>query len=165
SEAAVGDYRRALNGRYAQEYEKYKDSHAAYSLLSLLNPLWWLGALLGVDVNPQMLAVARRVAPTVDWREGDAGALPLRDGEQFDVVLCQQGFQFFQDQAEAVALMVERMASMPDMALHARAHQGLIQRFGRFPGRNEALARANTPEEERFLQEGGYGALIRSIKP
>ncbi len=55
----------------------------------------------GVDVNPQMLAVARRLAPKVDWREGDAVALPLRDGERFHVVLCQQGFQFFPDRAAA----------------------------------------------------------------
>jgi ubiquinone/menaquinone biosynthesis C-methylase UbiE len=59
------------------------------------------GTVVGVDVNPQMLAVARRVAPTIDWREGDAAALPLRKGEQFDVVLSQQGFQFFADRAAA----------------------------------------------------------------
>jgi ubiquinone/menaquinone biosynthesis C-methylase UbiE len=57
------------------------------------------GRVVGVDLNPQMLAVARRVAPTIDWREGDASALPLGGNEQFDVVLCQQGFQFFQDRA------------------------------------------------------------------
>jgi ubiquinone/menaquinone biosynthesis C-methylase UbiE len=59
------------------------------------------GTVVGVDVNAGMLAVARRVAPSVDWREGDAGALPLREGEAFDVVLCQQGFQFFPDRAAA----------------------------------------------------------------
>jgi ubiquinone/menaquinone biosynthesis C-methylase UbiE len=63
------------------------------------------GRVVGVDVNPRMLAVARRVAPTIDWREGDAGALPLGDDEQFDVVLCQQGFQFFQDPAAAARQM------------------------------------------------------------
>ncbi|HEX5132856.1 MAG TPA: methyltransferase domain-containing protein [Candidatus Krumholzibacteria bacterium] len=63
------------------------------------------GNVVGVDLNPQMLAVARRVAPTIDWREGDAGTLPLRDGEAFDVVLCQQGFQFFPDRAAAARQM------------------------------------------------------------
>lgn len=57
------------------------------------------GTVVGVDLNPQMLAVARRLAPTIDWREGDANVLPLRDEEEFDVVLCQQGFQFFPDRA------------------------------------------------------------------
>ncbi|CDM64704.1 class I SAM-dependent methyltransferase [Pyrinomonas methylaliphatogenes] len=63
------------------------------------------GTVVGVDVNPQMLAVARSLAPAIDWREGDAGALPLRDGEAFDVVMCQQGFQFFPDRATAAREM------------------------------------------------------------
>jgi len=63
--------------------------------------------VVGVDANSEMLAVARRVAPEVDWRQGDAVALPLRDGERFDVVLCQQGFQFFSDHA-AAALQMHR---------------------------------------------------------
>ena len=63
------------------------------------------GTVVGVDLNPHMLAVARRLAPTIDWREGDAAALPLRDGERFDVVLCQQGCQFFADQAAAARQM------------------------------------------------------------
>ena len=63
------------------------------------------GRVVGVDVNPQMLAVAHRVAPAIDWRECDAGALPLGNDEQFDVVLCQQGFQFFKDRAAAARQM------------------------------------------------------------
>lgn len=38
---------------------------------------------------------------------------------------------------------------------YARAHQEVIERFGRFPHRNAALGRASTPEEERYLAEGG----------
>jgi SAM-dependent methyltransferase len=63
------------------------------------------GTVVGVDTNPQMLAVARRVAPTIDWREGDTAALPLREAERFHVVVCQQGFQFFHDQAGAAREM------------------------------------------------------------
>jgi ubiquinone/menaquinone biosynthesis C-methylase UbiE len=59
------------------------------------------GSVIGIDVNPQMLAVARRVAPTIDWREGDAASLPLGDNEKVDAVLCQQGFQFFADRPAA----------------------------------------------------------------
>ena len=68
------------------------------------------GTVVGLDLNSQMLAVARRVAPAIDWREGDAGALPLRDEEQFDVVLCQQGFQFFPDPAAAARQMRRALA-------------------------------------------------------
>jgi ubiquinone/menaquinone biosynthesis C-methylase UbiE len=68
------------------------------------------GKVVGVDVNPQMLAVARRMAPTIEWREGDAAAIPLRVEEQFDVVLCQQGFQFFPDQGAAARQMFHALA-------------------------------------------------------
>lgn len=63
------------------------------------------GYVVGIDISPDMLAVARSVAPGIDWREGDAAALPLRDGEQFDVVVCQQGLQFFPDKPAAAAQM------------------------------------------------------------
>lgn len=35
-------------------------------------------------------------------------------------------------------------------------HLEIIQRFGRFPHRNVSLARQTTPEEQAFLDEGGF---------
>jgi ubiquinone/menaquinone biosynthesis C-methylase UbiE len=61
--------------------------------------------IVGIDISPAMLEVARSAAPSIDWRQGSADALPLRDGEQFDVVICQQGLQFFPNKAAAVAQM------------------------------------------------------------
>ena len=42
----------------------------------------------GLDRNEGMLAVARRVRPQIDWRQGDASALPFADNS-FDVVVSQ----------------------------------------------------------------------------
>jgi uncharacterized protein (DUF924 family) len=39
---------------------------------------------------------------------------------------------------------------------YARHHRDIVQRFGRFPHRNAVLGRTSTPEEERFLAEGGF---------
>jgi ubiquinone/menaquinone biosynthesis C-methylase UbiE len=61
--------------------------------------------VVGIDVSPDMLAVARAVAPDIDWREGHAGAFPLRGAEQFDVLVCQQGLQFFTDKPGAIGEM------------------------------------------------------------
>lgn len=63
------------------------------------------GSIVGVDVSPDMLSVAKAVAPGIDWREGSALDLPLRDSERFDVVVCQQGMQFFPDKARAATQM------------------------------------------------------------
>lgn len=68
------------------------------------------------------------------------------------------------DQALAVALLTGRVASDPELGLHARAHQHIITRFGRFPTRNAALGRQNTPEEEIFLAQGGYTAVVNALK-
>ena len=38
---------------------------------------------------------------------------------------------------------------------YAIAHKEVIDRFGRFPHRNDALGRTSTPEEEAFLKEPG----------
>ncbi len=59
------------------------------------------GAVTGLDVNPGMLAVARRHAEDVDWREARAEALPFEDG-RFDAVLCQFGLMFFDDRVAAL---------------------------------------------------------------
>jgi uncharacterized protein (DUF924 family) len=38
----------------------------------------------------------------------------------------------------------------------AVVHREIIERFGRFPHRNPVLGRAMTPEEQAFLDEGGF---------
>src|SRR5690242_8130650 len=43
------------------------------------------GVVVGVDVSPDMLAVARAAAPQIDWRQGNAMSLPLVEKEEFDV--------------------------------------------------------------------------------
>lgn len=68
------------------------------------------GHVVGIDISPDMLAVARAVALGIEWREGNASALPLKDGEQFDVVACQQGLQFFPDKPAAAAQMRRALA-------------------------------------------------------
>lgn len=65
------------------------------------------------------------------------------------------------DQDRCVALFTARMPG--DNLLHARAHREVIRRFRRFPFRNAALGRANTPEEVAFLEQGGYGAIVRAL--
>jgi len=66
--------------------------------------------IVAVDAAPPMLAVARSVDPTIDWREGNAALLPVGEGERFSILTCHQGLQFFPDKAAAVREMRRVMA-------------------------------------------------------
>jgi SAM-dependent methyltransferase len=59
------------------------------------------GIVAGLDPNPGMLEVARRLAPTLEWRQGVAESLPFGD-QSFDAVVSQFGFMFFDDRREAL---------------------------------------------------------------
>lgn len=73
--------------------------------------------VVGVDLSAEMLAVARALAPDIDWREGNAVDLPLRNGERFSVVVCQQGLQFVADKAAAAAQMRRALAGNGRLAV------------------------------------------------
>jgi SAM-dependent methyltransferase len=62
------------------------------------------GTVTGLDRNDGMLAVARRKAPEIEWRQGQAEALPFPDG-RFDAVVSQFGLMFFEDRVLALAEM------------------------------------------------------------
>jgi ubiquinone/menaquinone biosynthesis C-methylase UbiE len=61
--------------------------------------------IVGVDVAQAMLAVARTVDPTIDWREGNAVSLPVIAREHFTVLTCHQGLQFMPDKPAAIREM------------------------------------------------------------
>jgi uncharacterized protein (DUF924 family) len=58
------------------------------------------------------------------------------------------------DQERAVALV--GTLGKPDLTRWSELHADVIRRFGRFPHRNSALGRASTPEEQAFLDAGGF---------
>jgi len=62
------------------------------------------GAVLGLDANPQMLAVARRKHAAIEWHEGRAESLPFADAS-FDAVVSQFGMMFFDDRVAALREM------------------------------------------------------------
>lgn len=65
-----------------------------------------VGKVVGIDINPIMLNMARRCSTgrNIEWKEGSALSLPFPDGS-FDLVICQQGLQFMPDRNKAVREM------------------------------------------------------------
>jgi ubiquinone/menaquinone biosynthesis C-methylase UbiE len=66
------------------------------------------GRVVGLDLNPGMLAVARTTpqdgGPKIDWYEASVLSMPFPGGS-FDLVLCQLGLQFFPDRPRALTEM------------------------------------------------------------
>ena len=65
----------------------------------LRNRLSASGRLVATDLNPDMLAFARKkfsADEAIEWQQADAQNLPFADGS-FDAVVCQFGVMFFPD--------------------------------------------------------------------
>jgi ubiquinone/menaquinone biosynthesis C-methylase UbiE len=67
------------------------------------------GRVTGLDINAGMLAVAREIghgcSVSIDWIEGSAVAMTFPDAS-FEVIVCQQGLQFFPDREAALREML-----------------------------------------------------------
>lgn len=79
------------------------------------------GKVVGLDLNARRLAVARSLSSVsgiiIEWREGDVSALPFPD-TNFDLVICQQGLQFFPDRLVALREMSRVLVSGGRLALN-----------------------------------------------
>lgn len=58
----------------------------------------------GLDANPGMIAVARRCEARIDWRLGDAAALPFADGV-FGIVTSQFALMLFENRKKSLQEM------------------------------------------------------------
>src|SRR5215813_1109174 len=110
------------------------------------------GTVVGLDLNPGMLAVAR-TAPfphgaQIEWREGNVSALPLPDWT-FDLVLCQQGLQFFPDRPGALREMHRVLGPRGRMALSVWRP---MQHSPGFAALATALGRTISPEAAAIMQ-------------
>jgi uncharacterized protein (DUF924 family) len=116
------------------------------------------GTALAFATDAQALAAAKR-AVAEGW---DMGA-PEPERQFFYLPFMHS--ETPADQAAGETLMRDRLPGTgAGNVLHARAHREIITRFGRFPARNAALGRADTPEEEAFVAGGGYGSVVRRLE-
>jgi SAM-dependent methyltransferase len=107
-------------------------------------------SITGIDFNEGMLSVARR-NPQIEWHQGSATALPFADGS-FDVVLCQQGLQYFPDRAAAMRHMARVLGPGGRLALNvwgaldrAPFYVALVDGIARFIGDEAAKSAFDLP--------------------
>ena len=159
-----------IRDRFMSLYE-----HACEGALSL-----WLtypsGTLAYIILTDQMSRnmfrdTARAFATDMIAKAAAKGAI----SKGWDMRIDEPARQFFYmplmhsenlaDQDRAVRLFMTRMPNSGEKNLpHAQAHREVIRQFGRFPTRNVALSRQTSVDEQAYLDEGGYGALVRKLR-
>ena len=137
------------------------------------------GKVVGLDLNAGRLAVAESLSSvsglTIEWREGDVSALPFSDS-MFDLVCCQQGFQFFPNRLAASCEMYRVLVSGGRLAMNVWRsidHQPGALAMAKALGRHvsaEAAAFRHTPFAlgdaeaiETPIQEAGFRDIV--IRP
>ncbi len=131
------------------------------------------GRVVGIDLNASMIEAARAAsgpdgATTIEWRTGDAVALPFANGT-FDVVLCQQGVQFFPDRIQALREMLRvlrpggRLAftvwsAIGDTPYHAALADALARHLSAEAGSmgRAPYALSDAPELHRLVASAGF---------
>jgi uncharacterized protein (DUF924 family) len=123
---------------------------AALALLILLDQFprnMFRGSPRAFAADPLALAIAKRAVAQNFDRQLD---LPKRNF----FYLPFQHSENLVDQQRCVEL--SRQSSDAEGVKWAELHADIIRRFGRFPHRNAVLGRVSTPEEQAFLDAGGF---------
>ena len=122
--------------------------------------------IVGIDANALMIEKARATAPEIDFREGNAMALPFTDGS-FDLVLCQEMLQFVPDRLAAlreVRRVLNPGGRFITSTWRPRSEQPLFEALGRVAERhlgqsNDARWSLDGPELARALAEAGFADI------
>jgi ubiquinone/menaquinone biosynthesis C-methylase UbiE len=110
--------------------------------------------VVGLDFNPVMLAAARSVAPagaSIEWEQANAENMPFPD-ESFDLVLCQQGLQFFPNKPVPLREMNRVLAPGGRVALSVWCD---IHDIPGYIALADALAHHVSPEAAGFMHMTG----------
>ena len=132
--------------------------------------------IAGLDLSPPMIEVARTTAEqeglSVDWHVGTADALPFADGS-FDLVLIQQGLQFFPDrvagarEAHRVLAPGGRLVTATWTAIEnnpfSKIYRETIDRNLGMPAKDTPFSLGNREDLEDVLASAGFAAIAIDV--
>lgn len=154
----------AIRTRFAQTVDAARDGVLDHWTAT---PRGTLALLLALDQFPRNIhrgshlafagdAHARRIARAAIATGIEAG---LTNVERAFLYLPFEHSEDIADQDESIRLFatIADDPQMPTILDYAERHRDVIRRFGRFPHRNAALGRTNTPAEAEYLAQPGAG--------
>jgi ubiquinone/menaquinone biosynthesis C-methylase UbiE len=136
------------------------------------------GRVVGVDLSPEMIALAREATPdTIEFFTGAAESLDMPD--QFDVIFCNSVFQWFTDAPRALANCCAALRRGGRMALQAPARREYCPQFVHAvgtlagdPRTRDTWSRFRTPwtffetgeEYERMFAAAGFSVVAAEME-
>jgi uncharacterized protein (DUF924 family) len=147
----------AIRSRFLPLYEELS-ANADW----LSQPRDCLARILVLDQFPRNMFRGSPRAFAADPLALAAAKHAIADGFDRDLLTVEKQFVYLPfehseslaDQERACELMRPLGDDLYDWAIR---HKRIIERFGRFPHRNDILGRASTPEEIEFLKQPGSG--------
>ncbi|MBJ7590610.1 DUF924 family protein [Aeromonas veronii] len=119
----------------------HRGTPAAFAQDPLARDLCLKGLSIGADKS---LSPLKRVFFYLPLEHAESREQQIRSVSLFEALAAEQAG-------------TPAQATFAGFADFARRHQVIIERFGRFPHRNDILGRTSTPEEAAFLQQPGSG--------
>ena len=152
-----------IKARFSDLYEAMVASPSESWLRTAKSSLAWIIVLDQFARNmfrgtPQSFAADSLALATAEMaieRGYDAQMLPV---ERFFLYLPFEHSENLTHQHRCVGYFEELVKEAPELEHgldYARRHRDVIDRFGRFPHRNETLNRQSSPEELAFLKQPG----------
>jgi trans-aconitate methyltransferase len=136
------------------------------------------GRVVGVDLSPEMIALAREAAPEgIEFITGAAEELDMAG--EFDAILSNSAFQWFKDGPRALARCFAALRQGGRMAMQAPARHDYCSTFVRAvdtlatdPRTSETWARFRTPwtfyetaeEYARLFTDAGFALIAAEIE-
>jgi uncharacterized protein (DUF924 family) len=152
----------AFDRRFRERFMKLHDAAARGDLASwAATPTGSLALVILLDQFPRnaFRDTARMYATDEAARAATAAAIEAGHDREVDPTLQMFFYLPFghseniADQERAVELC--RRLGEPNLS-RAEHHRDIVRRFGRFPHRNPILGREMRPEEQEYLDNGGY---------
>ncbi|HLH91059.1 MAG TPA: DUF924 family protein [Xanthobacteraceae bacterium] len=148
----------AIREKFLPTYE----AAAAGALAWDNDPEGALALVIVLDQFPRNMFRDSARAFAADPLAREVAARAIARGFDQKAVLAERSFFYLPfehseelaDQERCVAL--NRASGDADAWKWAMIHADIIRRYGRFPHRNRVLGRATTPEEQAFLDGGGF---------
>lgn len=129
------------------------------------------GRLIGADINPAMLEIARSTIGGVEWVESPSDALPF-DDDTFTHVICQQGFQFFPDPVEVMCetvrvlrpggVLIATVWATPDQNPYIENQLDLLAELD--PSLATSVQRATPADADELLRSAAQAAGFDDIE-